>query len=250
MAMIDTSIRAHFPASQEQQALIAFFATMAAGAAGFRYVWADAGLPGFALYALALGFVFLAFRALMLEPSGEPDCADVAQIAPLPPSSRAIRQRRADQPAPFALMPPPEPLPGSRRAKSKRPKTKSPEQTNQPCPDTPVFDFDGLVALRTQETMTGKWLVSDASEPALERVRSACLAAVTDAPNELRVRAQWFDAITALRHIDKTSFPKAELARAHVAETVGLGYEAVRKIATGRYGPLNDALGGIDPKAL
>ena len=211
---------------------------------------ADAGVSGLAPYAMALVLVFASFRALTLETGGEPDYADVSLTEALPSPSEVIRESRANQPAPFALTPPPEQGPKARPAQSRRSKTKPPEQPNRLCPDTPVLDFDGLVALRAQEAITGKWLVTEASELAVERVRSACLAAVSDAPNEQWVRAQWFDAIIQLRHIDKTRFPKAELARGYVAETVGFGHEAVRKIATGRYGPLNDALVGIDPKAL
>ena len=157
---------------------------------------------------------------------------------------------RAAPAPPFTLTPPPDRSRGSKLASTKRPKVKPHDTACEPCPETGAFDFDGLTALRGQARVTGRWLAVEASEAAVERVRFACLSGLGDAPNDRRQRDKWFDALIALRHIDTARFPKAELARAHVSQEVGLGYEAVRKIATGRYGPLNDALALIDPKAL
>ncbi|MEL6245296.1 MAG: hypothetical protein AAFQ85_08105, partial [Pseudomonadota bacterium] len=62
MAFADAAIRDHFPGAMEHRAVIAFFAALAAGAAGFRYVSADGALSDLAFYGLALLFVYLAFR--------------------------------------------------------------------------------------------------------------------------------------------------------------------------------------------
>jgi len=250
MAFADAAIRNHFPGAMEHRAVIAFFAALAAGAAGFRYVSADEALSDLALYGFALLFVYLAFRALTLAGVGGSATTRPARLLVANTPATAKANRHAAPAPPFTLTPPPDQSRGSRPACTKRPKEKPQDTARAPCPETGAFDFDGLAALRGQARITGRWLATEASEAAVERVRSACLAGLGDAANDRRQRDKWFDAIVALRHVDTARFPKAELARAHVAEQVGLGYEAVRKIATGRYGPLNDALALIDPKAL
>ncbi len=250
MAFADAAIRNHFPGAMEHRAVIAFFAALATGAAGFRYVSADGALSDLALYGLALLFVYLAFRALTLAGAGGSATTRPARLPTANTPATAKANRRAATAPPFTLTPPPDHSRASRRASMKRPKVKPHDTAREPCPETSAFDFDGLTALREQSRITGRWLATEASEAAVERVRSACLSGLGDAPNDRRQRDKWFDALIALRHIDTVRFPKAELARAHVAQEVGLGYEAVRKIATGRYGPLNDALALIDPKPL
>jgi len=248
MAFADIAIRYHFPGAMEHRAVIAFFAALAAGAAGFQYVSADGALSDLALYGLALMFVYLAFRALVGVGGSATTRPARLPATNMPATAKA--NRRAAPAPPFTLTPPPDHSRGSKPASTKRPKVKPQDTAREPCPKTGAFDFDGLTALRGQSRITGRWLATEASEAAVERVRSACLSGLGDAPNDRRQRDKWFDALIALRHIDTARFPKSELARAHVAEQVGLGYEALRKIATGRYGPLNDALALIDPKSL
>ena len=112
------------------------------------------------------------------------------------------------------------------------------------------LDFDGIGALRALDQITGNWLVSDASEPAADLIRTACLQTVEGGATELERAGRWFDIADSLRSKACRSLPKAELRRSYVADTIGVGQEQVRQIDQGRYAPLNKLLSNLDPKSL
>lgn len=113
-----------------------------------------------------------------------------------------------------------------------------------------VLDLDGMAELRTQETVNGVWLITQASDMALGAIEAACLKTLDPSNNdETRVR-RWFEIIASLRAVDRRAFPKAELRRSHVAEQQGVSKEQVRQIDQGRYAPLNKLLGAIEPAIL
>jgi len=117
-------------------------------------------------------------------------------------------------------------------------------------PTQQVFDFDGIVALRALDEVTGVWLVSDASEKAATLVKAACLERVDGGESEFDRAERWFEIARGLRSRECRSLPKAELRRSFVAERIGVSKEQVRQIDQGRYAPLNKLLEEVDPKAL
>ncbi|HCX12197.1 MAG TPA: hypothetical protein DHU81_18070 [Hyphomonas sp.] len=113
-----------------------------------------------------------------------------------------------------------------------------------------VLDLDGMAELRTQETVNGVWIITEASDMALGAIEAACLKTLDPSNNdETRVR-RWFEIIASLRAVDRRAFPKAELRRSHVAEQQGVSKEQVRQIDQGRYAPLNKLLEAIEPAIL
>ena len=107
-----------------------------------------------------------------------------------------------------------------------------------------------MAELRTQETVNGVWLITEASDMALGAIEAACLKTLDPSNNdETRVR-RWFEIIASLRAVDRRAFPKAELRRSHVAEQQGVSKEQVRQIDQGRYAPLNKLLEAIEPAIL
>lgn len=112
------------------------------------------------------------------------------------------------------------------------------------------LDLDGLAALRSLAQVTGQWFVHDASDKAADLIRSACLALVDGDNAEVERAERWFDIATGLRSRECQEFPKAELRRSFVADSVGVSKEQVRQIDQGRYAPLNKLLHEIDPKTL
>ena len=254
MAYGDAAI-ARLPGTLAQRVSWAFLSTGTAFVAATLYALNIGGGSSLAVYIAGLAVAYILTRSIMLdlERSAARQAYQTTQhiaakrAAPAPIEPARHRVDNEDRIL-FALTPPPE---ASCKSKPRAKETKKKDTAPALCPDTDAFDFDGTTALREQAKITGRWLALEASEAALERIRFACLAQTdADNSNTRRTKNQWFDAVIGLRRIDKSAFPKAELARVQVAEDVKLGYETVRKIATGRYKPLNDALALIDVKSL
>lgn len=112
------------------------------------------------------------------------------------------------------------------------------------------LDLDGLGALRSLDSVTAQWLVSDASDKAAAVVRMACLERVDGGEPETERAERWFEIADSLRSRECRALPKAELRRSFVADRVGVSKEQVRQIDQGRYLPLNRLLEEVDPKSL
>lgn len=254
MAYGDTAI-ARVPGTLPQRVSGAFLSTGAAFVAATLYALNIGAALSLAAYVVALALAYILIRSIMLDLERSDDrqacqttqhiAAKRAAPAPIEPARHGVDN---EDRVVFAFTPSPDAIGKSKpRAKATKKKDTAPAV----CPDTNAFDFDGMAALRLQAKITGRWLALDASDVAVECVRRACLAlAYAEDINHRRTMNHWFDALMALRRIDKSAFPKAELVRAQVADDVKLGYETVRKIATGRYKPLNDALALIDTRSL
>lgn len=112
------------------------------------------------------------------------------------------------------------------------------------------LDLDGMGALKSLDSVTAQWLVSDASDKAANVVRMACLERVDGGEPEIERAERWFEIADNLRSRECRAMPKAELRRSFVADRVGVSKEQVRQIDQGRYVPLNRLLAEVDPKSL
>lgn len=189
------------------------------GAAGLWYVLGFSGIAGLVLYSSGLLVACFALWPVsaILDARSEPNVSnDKGSKEELPSSV----QYEMTQPA-----------------KTVRRRSRATQQ---------AFDFDGMSALRSRDSIDGAWLVAEASLEVVETVRAACRAA---APEHGRLD-RWFEIVLALNAARHSRDEKAEVRRTEVAKANGVSEEQAKQIDQGRYGPLNRMIAQLDPAEL
>lgn len=223
---------------------VPFVLLIIAGGFGWDYAYGDASVLGIVVYCLCLGCATIILLSLCEDidemHNGKLDL-DAAAHDPRPDHiAENLDKPRCEEDNSASMV----------EMGASAPAIREPIKRQAQKPTQQAFDFDGLAALREVDELNGSWLRMKATDEAVLAVKEACLSDVGEKDPEHERISRWFEIVLGLKDPECSALPKAELRRAHVANSQGISKEQVRQIDQGRYAPLNKLLAMISPDAL